>query len=389
MNEVNPKEGEKIATASNPGQMKSNLHRTKNDPSEMKMHQGQMKNQPSQVIINPGQLKSESVQLKSDSGQMKIETSAVPTPGNTRVFCCHPETPSPGILDASYSMMGDANCDKTTVAGDTALLPSSCSEIVSEVPEPPAGNLPESTVDDTAYETNIDVTTFAIPRESDSECTAENAASCANPDIKEPRQQLDHSEYDRKGTEIDEDVLCRTFEWLQFDVKKFPNRTADEIRCELNKIAKEDHSKYDAFVCCILSHGCEKGIYGKDWNCIPISEIRSIFKGDSCKSLREKPKIFFIQACRGKDRDMGTLKWDKATESEESEPLPAASAASNIFPANASEFDTDANEMIAETSEEYSDATDENGDATEHSCAEYDACPTSIYLFVLCPLFVL
>ena len=362
VNEEKLTEGGKIPI----GQIKNKLGRTKNFPDQMKGDQDQLKNEPSQVKITQDQLKNE-------SGPIKIDTSALPSLGNTRAFSCHPETPSPGFLDASYAMMDDANSCLENVAE------SQCEKGVAETP---ADNLSETVVEDTAYATNIDVKTFAIPLESDPECTSGNAGTCVSPDIKEQRQQLDISDYDRKGTEIDEAALCKTFKWLHFDVRQFPNRTADEIRGELDKIAQEDHSKYDAFVCCILSHGCEKGIYGKDWNCIPISEIRSIFKGNYCKSLREKPKIFFIQACRGKDRDMGTLKLDKATESEEPEPQSIASGASNTFPSNASEFDSDVNEAIVDASGEYVDPIDENGDATEHSTAEYDACPTSMFLFI-------
>ena len=381
VNEEKLTEGGKIPIANNLGQIQNKLGRKKNLPDQMKVDQGQLKNEPRQVKIAQDQFKSE-------SGPIKIDTSAIPTLGNTRAFSCHPETPSPGILDASYAIMGDANSDMITVPCDTASPSSSCSENVGEgqcevaVAETPADHLSESVVDETAYTSNIDIKTFAIPLENDPECTSGNAGTCVSPDIKEQGQQLDSSDYDRKGTEIDEAALCKTFKWLQFEVRQFPNRTADEIRCELDKIATEDHSKYDAFVCCILSHGCEKGIYGKDWKCIPISEIRSIFKGNYCKSLREKPKIFFIQACRGSDRDMGTLKWDKATESEESEPQSIASGASNTFPSNANEVDSDANEVIIDVSEEYVDAADENGDATEHSIAEYDACPTSMFLLI-------
>ncbi|KAJ0050230.1 hypothetical protein NL108_014310, partial [Boleophthalmus pectinirostris] len=71
--------------------------------------------------------------------------------------------------------------------------------------------------------------------------------------------------------------------------------------------AKEDHSQNASFVCVILSHGKEDKIYGTD-DYIELDKLTRCFKGDRCKSLREKPKLFFIQACRGIKRDPGVVR---------------------------------------------------------------------------------
>lgn len=58
--------------------------------------------------------------------------------------------------------------------------------------------------------------------------------------------------------------------------------------------SEEDHSNSACFACVLLSHGEENLIYGTD-GMIAIKDLTSHFRGDRCKSLLEKPKLFFIQ----------------------------------------------------------------------------------------------
>uniref|UniRef100_T1GQM5 Caspase family p20 domain-containing protein n=1 Tax=Megaselia scalaris TaxID=36166 RepID=T1GQM5_MEGSC len=59
-----------------------------------------------------------------------------------------------------------------------------------------------------------------------------------------------------------------------------------------------DHSKYDCFLLVVMSHGLEGKVYAKDM-AYPVGRLWQPFLGDSCPSLINKPKLFFIQACRG------------------------------------------------------------------------------------------
>ncbi|MEQ2165503.1 Caspase-3, partial [Goodea atripinnis] len=68
--------------------------------------------------------------------------------------------------------------------------------------------------------------------------------------------------------------------------------------------SKEDHSNSASFVCVLLSHGDEGVFYGTDGP-LQLQTLTSLFRGDRCKSLVGKPKLFFIQACRGTDLDPG------------------------------------------------------------------------------------
>ena len=73
----------------------------------------------------------------------------------------------------------------------------------------------------------------------------------------------------------------------------------------LSDISRCDHSNYDSFVCCILSHGFQDKIIGADSNPVKINDLATLFKGNFCRSLINKPKLFIFQACRGRIRDSG------------------------------------------------------------------------------------
>lgn len=108
-----------------------------------------------------------------------------------------------------------------------------------------------------------------------------------------------HSNLDmptRTGTDKDAASLEQTFTKLGFTVRLEHNKTASDMREILNKLAKMDHSDYDSFVCCLLSHGEEGIVYGTDQS-IEIEQLIAPFKLN--RTLAGKPKLFFIQACRG------------------------------------------------------------------------------------------
>lgn len=62
----------------------------------------------------------------------------------------------------------------------------------------------------------------------------------------------------------------------------------------LAAVSKEDHSSSASFVCVVLSHGDDGVIYGTD-GCEKIEKLTIYLKGDRCRSLVGKPKLFFIQ----------------------------------------------------------------------------------------------
>ncbi|XP_053367843.1 caspase-7-like [Clarias gariepinus] len=108
----------------------------------------------------------------------------------------------------------------------------------------------------------------------------------------------------RNGTDRDAGELFKCFKNLGFEVVVHNDQTCDKMRKILENLSKEDHTNNSCFACILLSHGEEGMIYGTDM-AMPIKNLTSLFRGDMCKSLVGKPKLFFIQACRGSEFDDG------------------------------------------------------------------------------------
>ncbi|XP_013875661.1 caspase-3a [Austrofundulus limnaeus] len=108
----------------------------------------------------------------------------------------------------------------------------------------------------------------------------------------------------RNGTDTDAGSVFKEFSKLGYKVKVYHDLTVKEMKQCLDAVSKEDHSKSASFVCVLLSHGDEGVLFGTDAS-IEITQLTSPFRGDRCKSLAGKPKLFFIQACRGTELDGG------------------------------------------------------------------------------------
>ena len=95
------------------------------------------------------------------------------------------------------------------------------------------------------------------------------------------------------------DSLSSVFEWLGFQVLIERDCSRERMLSVLADLASRDHSHVDCLVCCVLSHGMEGCVYGVDGSAVRLGEITQPFNGLLSTTLREKPKIFFIQACQG------------------------------------------------------------------------------------------
>ncbi|KAG1934598.1 caspase-3b [Pimephales promelas] len=108
----------------------------------------------------------------------------------------------------------------------------------------------------------------------------------------------------RNGTDEDAKNVMETFSKLDFNVSATNDQTVLQMMDLLTKVSRQDHSKSAMFVCVLLSHGDDGLIYGTDGS-IPLKNLFELFRGDRCPSLVGKPKLFFIQACRGTKLDSG------------------------------------------------------------------------------------
>ncbi|XP_060066045.1 uncharacterized protein LOC132546349 [Ylistrum balloti] len=111
--------------------------------------------------------------------------------------------------------------------------------------------------------------------------------------------------------------LTELFQVLDFYVILLQNKTTSDLRDSLIEIQSKLEEDSDCFACLISTHGAEA--QGRDHNIrqhvlhtydgmIPTDEIVSMFNDSNCAAMRGKPKLFFIQACRGRydtaDTDM-------------------------------------------------------------------------------------
>lgn len=113
---------------------------------------------------------------------------------------------------------------------------------------------------------------------------------------------------DRDGTARDVQSLQTLFRQLGFrcdnDVDIHNNVTAEKMKQIVEKYAKTNHHSHDAAVVCILSHGQNNTVFGTDGKEVSLDQLVTLFYSKNAPSLKGKPKLFFIQACRGHGKDM-------------------------------------------------------------------------------------
>ncbi|KAF5907712.1 chloride channel protein 1-like, partial [Clarias magur] len=115
----------------------------------------------------------------------------------------------------------------------------------------------------------------------------------------------------RRGGEVDEEVLRRLFTELNFTVYLKKDLTLQAMRACIEQFARQpEHARSDCCVVCLLSHGVEGSIYGIDGKLLELEWVFEQFDNAHCTLLQNKPKMFFIQACRGEEMDCGVDQLD-------------------------------------------------------------------------------
>ncbi|KAL5018202.1 hypothetical protein ScPMuIL_003924 [Solemya velum] len=137
-------------------------------------------------------------------------------------------------------------------------------------------------------------------------------------------KHFDEGHSKRYGAKVDLYHMEKTFQKLGFLVRKYHDLTTTKVIKVLEEAAnRHDHSKSDCFVCAFSSHGQEKPraetgmhkaivqvmehyIATRDSE-IRTSDIISMFDEKNCPSLKNKPKLFFVQACRSRGSGLDSL----------------------------------------------------------------------------------
>ncbi|XP_036285011.1 caspase-2 isoform X8 [Pipistrellus kuhlii] len=104
----------------------------------------------------------------------------------------------------------------------------------------------------------------------------------------------------RSGGDVDHRNLVTLFKLLGYTVHVLLDQTAQEMQEKLQNFAQlSAHRVTDSCIVALLSHGVEGGVYGVDGKVLQLQEVFRLFDNANCPSLQNKPKMFFIQACRG------------------------------------------------------------------------------------------
>ncbi|XP_053965043.1 mucin-5AC-like [Anastrepha ludens] len=102
----------------------------------------------------------------------------------------------------------------------------------------------------------------------------------------------------RDGSDYDAKLICETFKKYKLNVNTIKNPTVKKIKDVVKSLTQKDYTNYSCLIIAILSHGsahdsvaASDGEYNVDEAMLhPILDV---------PSLKEKPKIFIIQACKG------------------------------------------------------------------------------------------
>uniref|UniRef100_A0A182HQI1 Caspase n=1 Tax=Anopheles arabiensis TaxID=7173 RepID=A0A182HQI1_ANOAR len=119
---------------------------------------------------------------------------------------------------------------------------------------------------------------------------------------------LNHENFElmskREGTNRDRDAATAVLTSMQFDVRVYNDLGRDELFCVLLALASEDHSDCDCLLVMLMTHGDDDVLYAYDGP-YSVDKLWESFMGNACTTLLGKPKLFFVQACRGSTFDKG------------------------------------------------------------------------------------
>ena len=104
----------------------------------------------------------------------------------------------------------------------------------------------------------------------------------------------------RDGSDKDVSRISEVFSNLNFEVKSHLDQDKTSITNLIKEYSERDYSIDGCFICFIMSHGKYGQIITSDSQNMTVKEFIDPFKLN--RSLKGKPKLFFIQSCRGKNK---------------------------------------------------------------------------------------
>ena len=122
---------------------------------------------------------------------------------------------------------------------------------------------------------------------------------------------------EREGSEKDEVSVSKLFPKLGYKLygeTVHQNCSSKDMISLVKAVGQMDHSQYDSVVLFLASHGSFERLYGSNDRIVSIDEIQSILT--DCETLVGKPKIIFIQACRGTELPDGRVVQDDGDDDD-------------------------------------------------------------------------
>lgn len=119
----------------------------------------------------------------------------------------------------------------------------------------------------------------------------------------------------RSGSSKDK---CDLAEWFKgHSVLIFENLSADDLKDDFKRLSGEDLTDTSCLIVFILTHGTGKDELRGATGVFHLKELMRLFEPDSCPTMAEKPKLFFVQACRGEPKPpVGQLQPCQQSETE-------------------------------------------------------------------------
>ncbi len=112
----------------------------------------------------------------------------------------------------------------------------------------------------------------------------------------------------RNGSLEDVNSLQELFQELGYRVKVLLDPTAEILDESLTAFVQSPcHANVDAGGLIIMSHGLQDYIYTADGKMHAINDILNLFTNKSLPALAGKPKFILFQACRGEEKDRGSI----------------------------------------------------------------------------------
>lgn len=131
---------------------------------------------------------------------------------------------------------------------------------------------------------------------------------------------FERKDLDRPGASKDQQSLLDLFQKLSFDVKLENNLTTHELERKAREFGARDHGAYNAFVFIVMSHGGDgDSILCIDERDTTVKNLMLEFHERRCPSLKDKPKIFIIQTCRGNRVDASDCSTSSSSDDSSSQ----------------------------------------------------------------------